>query len=1069
MDEYVTQLESVLSRVLNARDSQTVKQATEELSKVWYKQAETVPALIRILQVHPLPQMRQLAGVEVRKLIPRFWYGKDKALSPEVMEQIKASLLTESRQENSDLVRHTVARIISAIARLDLDENRWPQLLPELQRSAVAADVREREIAIYVLYALLDSQDYSAAAAEKPEEMLQLFSQTVKDPESLTVKVNTVLALSGLSSGLSGPQATMFQQFVPEIVQVLRQTVEASDDKSSNLIFESLSELIDADATLLGPAFGELLSHMITDYGLNKHIDPETRVAAMRVVSTATAFRFNRINKLKLAPTLTKQLVQVVANESGNEDEDEDEDDDDELTVQASALQSLETLAARLPPSQVIAPLLHMLPELVHTSNPGYLRAGYLAFSATADGAPEFVSSETETLLPWIVNGLQNGNQSVRVAALYALCQLGDGVGERVGREHATLIPLVYSILDSASSIKVCRSACYALATILRTLKNEVLTTEYLPGLVPRLLEVVGSSPNLELKGFVISTIGTAAEVAGRNYLPYFNQTITVLEPFVGMPPVNPQTNEIDPAQARLVSEALGTLSRLCCAIGAEQFSPYLEAWMKTALECLNSKDATLREMAPLYISELAEVYKVQFGIYVPHIVPHLFEVLNQEEITYEDVDGLADALDSGEADLDLENLDTADLTDGLKVNSALCIEKEYSLDCLGSLWQYVPADPAMLPFLQPSLEHFRNQTEHFYEEVRISAITGLWRMLQASPQNTEVKEATWSATTEVLETDGDIGVVSNLLDLLSESIKDFGGLAVFPDTAAVELVLTNVLDIVKKTHRVFDEFADDEIEDAEDQETAGEESSEAAAHLVQTSLELLSRVATVMGAEFAPLFEKVASALQPYATSAVDSERETGVGAFADLVGAMEANITPWTGVLIQAFSAALSDSAIGVRSVAAYGVGLLAACSTDSAAVQASYSDLLDKLARLLSDGGDDRAVANGAGAVARLALRYPQAVPIPAPQLAEQLLTVLPLKDAYEEYPPILQFLSTTQVPVQAKSVFEALWKQHLEAQHKDAVKSVNYLPADDPLGNDVAMQAWQICAQQVGLNL
>lgn len=1062
MDEYVSQLEGVLSNILSASNSQAVKSATDELHKVWYKRGETVVALFKLLQMHPQPQMRQLSGVEVRKLLNRFWYGSEQSLSPEIMEEIKASLLANSLKENSDLVRHTVARIISAIARLDLDDNRWPQLLPELNRAATSEDVREREISTYVLYALLDSGDYCAAAASDPKVLLQLFSSTIKDPSSLLTRVNTVLALCGLSGSMSGPDGALFQQFIPEIVGVLRQCVDANDEKSSNQIFESLSELVDADATLLGPAFGEILAHMINDYGLNKHVDPETRIAAMRVVATAASFRSNRINKLKLGPELTKKLVEVVIASEGEDDNDEEDEDEDEdeTTIEGISLQTLQHLASRLPPSQVIAPLLHLLPSLVHTSDPAHLRAGYLAFSATAEGAPDFVASETDTLLPWIVQGLQNTHQGVRVAALNALCQLGDGVGDRIGKEHATLVPLVYSILDSAPSLKVCRSACTALGTIMRTLKNEILTNEYLPELVPRLLDVVRSAENLELKGFVISTIGTAAEVSGRNFMPYFAQTTSVLEPFVAVPQPDPATNEIDTAASKLVSEALGTMSRLCCAVGAQVFSPYLDAWMKTALTCLSSQDAILREMAPLYISELAEVYKGDFSVYVPHIIPHLFEVLDQEEISFDDVPGLE------EEDIDVDDLDAADQSDGLRVNSALCIEKEFSLDCLGALWNFVPAEPSLMPFMKESLERLSAQSDHFYEEVRLSAITGLWRMYQALPNDIAIKTAVWTATTEVLSTEADMSVLSSVFDLVGEAVKS-GGLAVFPDEATIQLLLNNIFDVIRKQHRVFEEFEDEENE--EDKESAGEESSESATQLIQTGLELLTRTARVMGTRFSPLFEQVAEVLQPYASSPIDSERENGVGAFADLVGAMEANVTPWTTALLSAFSAALDDSAIGVCSVAAYGVGLLAANSTSDQEVKQLYPTLFEKLARLLSRGGDDRAIANGAGAVARLATKHPDAVSMPSSELGSMLITVLPLKDAYEEYPPILSFLSTTQLPTTSKSLFESLWQEHIVAQQKDAVKSVNYLPADDPLGDSVCMQAWQICAQQLGIGV
>lgn len=1042
-DEYVQLLTNVLLRVTSARSTAEVKNATEELQKNWYKNKETVVALIRILQTHEQPQIRQLSGVEVRKLIPKFWYGSDAQLDTDTMEMIKTSLLRDSLKEENDLVRHTVARIISAIASIDLDEQRWPALLPELSRAAQSGDARERETATYVLYALLDSADYCSAAAENPAALFQLLGHTIDDPESLATRVNSVQALSGLSAGLSGPEASALQPFIPKIVTVLRQCVDASDDKSAIQIFENLSELIDADSNLLGNAFSELLAHMLADYGLNSQVEPEIRVAALRVVSTAVTFRYKRINRLKLGPELTTKLVEVVATVDENDDDEDEEDDDDDVTPQQMALQTLETLANRLPPSQVIAPLLHLLPTLVNTPNPHHHRAAYLAFSATADGAPEFVSSETSTLLPWIVGGLKSDNAQVRLAALQALVQLGEISGDAIGEAHATLVPLVYGMLDSAPSLKVCRFACFALGTLLRTISNEIVSKDYLPGLVPRLLDVIHSNGNLELKGFVISTIGTAAEVTGQNYTPYFEQTIQVLEPYVAIP--DPSV-ELDAPSAKLVSEALGTLARLCCAVGAEKFAPYLEAWMKTTLICLHSEDMNLRELAPLYISDIAEVYGAQFGPYVGHIIPHLFKVLEQEEITFEDIN---------EDDMD------ADLGDGLKVNSALCMEKEFSLDCLGALWKYVPADPYMMPFFADSLSQFKLQVDHFYDEVRLSAITGLWRIFQSLPTNDEAKTAVWEATSDLFETEIDVNVMSQISQIISEAAEQMGA-QVFPNSEAVELVLKNIYEIVLKTHRVFEEYEDED--EANNDEEPGEESSEATTQLIQTALELLTRTASVLSAEFAPMFPKVAEMLQPYATSQVDSERASGVGTFADLIGALKVHISPYTEGLLSAFTAALSDSADGVRSVAAYGVGLLAEFSSSADMVKHSYGTLFPLLGQVLSSTTDDRTIANGAGAVARLAAKYPDALPVSQSDALTLVLRYLPLKDAYEEYSAILPWLATLQLPAEAKPIIEKLWEQHTEAQAKDAVKSVNYLPADDPLGEEAVMNAWNTIRQK-----
>ncbi|GMM53208.1 Kap123 protein [Starmerella bacillaris] len=1071
MDSYVTELVGTLERVLNARDSQSVKSATNELHKKWYKVPDTVPALIEILQVHPSPQIRQLSGVEVRKLIPKFWYERDNALDEDKIEAIKASLLSKSLGEENDLVRHTVARVISAIASIDLDLNRWPQLLPELFRAAREGDVRMREVATYVLYALLDSSDYCAAAAQSPEEVLPILAVTLNDPESLQVRVNSVLALSGLSTALTGAEAEQFQQLIPGVVNVLGQCVAANDDKSATQIFESLSELIDADASLLGPAFGELLAHMITNYGSNAEIDPEFRVSAMRVVATAVVYRYKRIQRMKMAPELTKMLVELIASEctreraEGTENNDDDEDDEDDVTVLTLCLQALENLAARLPPSHVIAPLLQLLPSLVHTSDPALQRAGYLAFSVSCEGAPDFVASESATLLPWIVEGLQNNDISVRYAALQALCQFGEASGDELGKKHQTLVPLVYGILDAAPSLKVCESACTALAAIMRNLSNEIVTNEYLPGLMPRLLAVVRDADNLDLKGFVVTIIGTTAEVAGRNFLPYFQDTVNVLNHFVSAVTTNGfNAEELPLPSAKLISESLGALSRIACAVGPEAFAPFLDGWMAAVMVCLGSENSQLRELVPLYICEMADVYKGDFGGYVSHIVPHLINVIEMEEI-YTDEAFQQAMLEGSAANGELQMDEIDDFGDGIKVNSDLCLEKEFVLDCLGTLWQKMPE--AMTPFHDVSLEGFRSNSEHFYEDIRQSSIIGLWRMYQSLPNDENVRQICWEVTKDFLDAENDMGVVDTVFELITAAAKQMGA-AAFPSEVVVQSVLTTVYEVIKKTHRVFEEF---DGENDADGDAAGDEDSEAATQLVQTSLDLLVEIANVMGEQFVPLFEQFADALRPYAASAVDQERENGVAAFAELVGAMKAGITPWTEGLLQAFVAALDDKSEGVKSIAAYGVGFLATFSNDEKSVVSAYPVLFEKITLFLqnSESASPRAIANAAGGYARLALRYPQAVPVQPMECLATLSKALPLTDAYEEYPPILQFLAAADLPESAKQLVTTLWEQHLDAEKRNSVKSVSYSPADDPLGDAEALEAWKICAQKLGVTI
>lgn len=95
------------------------------------------------------------------------------------------------------MVRHSVARVISSIARIDIPENKWPQLLGFLNQACASSVAIHREVGTYCLYTLFEViadffMDHLGA-------LYDLFSKSIVDPESKRVRVTTVLTLGKLS------------------------------------------------------------------------------------------------------------------------------------------------------------------------------------------------------------------------------------------------------------------------------------------------------------------------------------------------------------------------------------------------------------------------------------------------------------------------------------------------------------------------------------------------------------------------------------------------------------------------------------------------------------------------------------------------------------------------------------------------------------------------------------------------------------------------------------------------------------------------------------------------------
>jgi len=178
---------------LSVPDTAAVKAATDALQNVFFKNAACVPALVQILSSSPDLAVRQLASVELRKIIAKrkkFWTKH----SADVRSTIKAQLLQLVSEEKSTPVRNGIARVVSGIAQIELPANSWPELLPFLFSAAESPDAAHRQSAIFVFYTVLETfvDDESANLTSYLPQIMATFSKALQDPESIEVRITTV-------------------------------------------------------------------------------------------------------------------------------------------------------------------------------------------------------------------------------------------------------------------------------------------------------------------------------------------------------------------------------------------------------------------------------------------------------------------------------------------------------------------------------------------------------------------------------------------------------------------------------------------------------------------------------------------------------------------------------------------------------------------------------------------------------------------------------------------------------------------------------------------------------------
>jgi hypothetical protein len=93
-----------------------------------------------------------------------------------------------------NLVRHSAARVIAAIATIEIPLGNWPQLLPFLHQTAVSPLVANREVGVYILFTVLEN--IVEGFQEHLQSFFKLFEGLLADPESIEVRITTVRSVS---------------------------------------------------------------------------------------------------------------------------------------------------------------------------------------------------------------------------------------------------------------------------------------------------------------------------------------------------------------------------------------------------------------------------------------------------------------------------------------------------------------------------------------------------------------------------------------------------------------------------------------------------------------------------------------------------------------------------------------------------------------------------------------------------------------------------------------------------------------------------------------------------------
>ncbi|KAJ9640361.1 hypothetical protein H2199_005900 [Coniosporium tulheliwenetii] len=1025
--EFVGLLESLLQP-----DTERVKAATASLNKNYYTSPESLKALLHILTTHPTSQLRQLAAVEARKLVSKHWAK----LPADQKPQIRQQLLQFTLNEEGTLVRHSSARVISAIAKIDLEDGEWTDLPGLLQQAASSQTARHREVGVYIIFTLLEAM--GDLFSDNLSNLFTLFSKTIQDPESIEVRINTMLALSRIAM-LMDPEEdpkslATFQETVPNMVAVLKNTIDSGDEDHAMQAFEVFQTLLGCESALLNKHFGDLIKFML-QMASETDVEDEYRAQALAFLMQCVRYRKLKVQGLRVGETMTLAALRIVT-ELGDLSSDEED-----VTPARSALGLLDILAASLPPSQVVVPLLKAIGPYVNHQDPDYRRAGILALGMCVEGAPDFIATQLNEILPMVLRLLEDPEVKVRAAALNGVARLADDLAEDMGKEHARLIPALVKNLhlamnaaqghDTERNLEIVRGSCNAIDSLIEGLEKDDVAA-YVPELVPRFSSLF-QHPDFKTKVSAVGAVGSVAAAAEEAFLPYFEATMAALAPYVE---IKESQDDLD-----LRGVVCDTMGKIASAVGAAPFENYVRPLMHASEEALHLDHPRLRETSYILWSTLAKVYEEKFEPYLAGVAKGLIECLEQDETDLEvqlgeeakDLLGtevivagkkvkVAAATDEDE-DETIEGADEEDDDwDDLGAVTAVAMEKEIAVEVVGDVITHTKTK--YTPYLQKSVETVLQLVEHSYEGVRKSALSTLFRTyaciwgiaedqgmekwkpglpLQVEP-TADLKQLgnlVMTATLAIWQDEMDRGTVTDINRDLAETLKQCGPAILINDQGILVPQITNqVLSILTKRHPCQQDLGDEADGDVM------EESSEYDWLVIDTAMDVVTALSIALGHGFAEVWKVFEKPVMKYASSQESLERNTAVGCIADAIGNMEGNVTPHTTALLKLLLHRLGDEDPEVKSNAVYAIGLLCEKSNAEQEILKAYPTILGKLEPLLHDQQVARLLDNAAGCVSRMIMRHPGHVPVQ--QVLPSLVQLLPLREDYDENKPVYRMI-------------------------------------------------------------
>lgn len=967
------QLELLLLQFLRP-DNEARRQAEDQIKRL-AKEPQIVPALLHHVRTAPSSNVRQLAAVLLRKKIVGHWMK----LTPQVRDSVKSTLLESISVENSPLVRKASADVVSVIAKHAVPAGEWPELLPFLFQCSQSIHEDHREVALILFSSLTET----IGDILKPHfaTLQSVFVKGLQDPESSRVRVAALKAVGALVGCIdTEAEVLKFRELIPHILNVSRQCLANGNEEVAILAFEIFDELVESPVPVLGASISDIVQFAM-EVCSNKALEVNVRHQAIQIMSWLAKYKPKTLVKYKAVIPILKTICPLLA-------EVYDHHDEDDLSIDRAAAEVLDTMAMSLPKKYVFPPVFEFAAESFGSSDPNCREASVMALGVISEGCFEVMKKKLKDILGLVLAALQDSEQIVRGSASFALGQFAEHLQPDIVQHYETVLPCIFNVLNDASA-EVQEKAYYALAAFCENLKSEILP--YLEPLMGKLLEALQSNRR-DLQLTCMSAIGSAAAAAEQAFVPYVERVLELMESFM----VLTKDEELS-ARAR-ATELVGIIA---LAVGRPTIEPVLPGFIEAAITGFSLDFSELREYTHGFLGNVAEVLEEGLVQYLPRIAPLALASCNLDDGTALDVDDSEDdgaGLPNGFGGVssDEDNHDNRRVRN-FSVRTGVLDEKAAATQALGLFALHTKA--AFVPFLPETLTVLKKHAGYFHEDVRLQAVIALHHVFTAtqaafpgvgtnlSLQAKQVFETVMELYIRAVNEDDDKETVAEVCSCAAEMAKNLQYPVMEPYIRSLSEAVLMLLRQEAVCQQTGDTDSEGDDEDCEHDEI-----------LMDAATDLLPALAKCMGPAFEPILRQQFEPLMKFAKSTrPPGDRTMVVACLAEVTQEIGSTIMPYVDVLMPLVLKELGSGEATNRRNAAFCVGEL--CKNGGEIALKYFNNVLFALHQLFGEKETDDAVRdNAAGAVARMIMAQPHAIPLA--QVLPVFIAALPLKEDFGE---------------------------------------------------------------------